>query len=38
MFKNWKRLALAAGLSLTLFAAACGGGADEDTGENGGDT
>jgi glycine betaine/proline transport system substrate-binding protein len=33
MFKNWKRLGLVAGLSLTLFAAACG--ADEDTGDNG---
>ncbi|MFA1819072.1 glycine betaine ABC transporter substrate-binding protein [Virgibacillus oceani] len=34
MFKQWKRLGLVAGLSLTLFAAACGG-ADEDTGDNG---
>lgn len=35
MFKKWKRLGLVTGLSLTLFAAACGGGADEDTGDNG---
>jgi glycine betaine/proline transport system substrate-binding protein len=35
MFKNWKRLGLVAGLSLTLFAAACGGGAEDDTGDNG---
>src|SRR5690625_3342048 len=34
MFKQWKRLGLVAGLSLTLFAAACGGGED-DTGDNG---
>lgn len=34
---NWKRLGLAAGLSLTLVAAGCGGGEDEGSGDTEGD-
>ncbi|WP_163971335.1 glycine betaine ABC transporter substrate-binding protein [Oceanobacillus halotolerans] len=38
MFKfSWKRLGIAAGLSLSLVAAGCGGGSEDDSADNGGD-